>query len=109
MAKQHDLFEIQEGRRRAEEGMERSWTATSEEWRDVAWDTLIKLANSGKPFNSDDIKERIGPPDHPNAVGSLFSKASRRGIIEVVGMRPMRGAKAHARMTFLYIGIKGND
>ena len=86
--------------------MTRSWAATSEEWKDVAWDTLINLAKSGEPFNADDIKEQIGPPDHPNAVGSLFSTARRRGIIEIVGMRPMRGAKAHARMTFLYTGVK---
>jgi hypothetical protein len=99
-----DFSGVYEGRKLAEKGMSASWAASPEEWRATAWDMLLSLARSRRPFNADEIKARIGPPPRPGAVGALFSKARRRKVIEIVGMRPMAGARAHARTTFLYRG-----
>ena len=37
-------------------------------------------------------------------MGSLFSRAKRDGLIHIVGVRPMRNKRAHARVTFVYSG-----
>ena len=101
-----DFSGVQEGRRLAEEGMTSAWVATPEEWRADAWDIVCDLCRTGEPFNADEIKARLGDPPRPGAVGALFSKARKRGMIEVVGMRPMAGKRAHARTTFLYRGVE---
>jgi len=96
--------DIDEGERLAREGMDKAWAAEAEAWKCLAWETLVCLANTGQQFNADDIREKIGEPTRPNAMGSLFSKAKRQGLIHIVGFRPMRNKSAHARVTFVYSG-----
>lgn len=95
---------VSDGKKMAAVGMEKAWTAEGEEWKGLAWEVLIELASTGQGFNADDIREKLGEPARANAMGALFSKAKRRGIIHVVGFRPMRNRRAHARTTFVYAG-----
>jgi hypothetical protein len=57
-------------------------------WRERALKALHELADSGEPFTSDDLVERVGPPDadhEPNsrnsAIGAMFRNASCEGWI----------------------------
>ena len=61
-------------------------------WHAQAWDALHGLARSGIPFTSDDLLDRVGPPDdshEPNArnsaIGSMFRRAAAEGLITTEG------------------------
>ena len=105
-----DDMSTREGRELARQGMDRAWKKEASQWKEEAWQSLCELAKGGKHFNADDIREIVGEGNAPNSMGALFSKAKRRGMIEIVGFRPMRNKRAHARTTFVYAGTgRGTD
>ena len=74
------------------------------EWMDAAHRALRELAASGSEFNADQLREKIGDPVRPNAMGAVFLQAVRSKLIEEVGYRKMTRPIGHARRTFVYRG-----
>jgi hypothetical protein len=75
----------------------------NDEWRKVTARAIQFLAGRGQEFTADDVWaliEPLGVTTHePNAMGAMFNKARREGIIESDGMyRPSCRRNAHRRM-----------
>lgn len=104
-----DQLAINFARGLRDEGMERSAEAAAEEFREVGARIVAELAASGEPFNADDLRDRLEehgvPVDRPNAVGSLFMQASRRGLIQRVGYRQTVSPSQHAHTHPLWQGV----
>jgi hypothetical protein len=82
-----DLGPLFDGETLKRTGMERADNAEPVEWKDAADAAIAQLAASGVEFTADDIRAICGPPSRPNAVGSRFQAAARRGLIRMVGTR----------------------
>ena len=72
-------------------------------WRARALAAGIMLADTGQPFTSDDIIDRVGPPDPDhtanganNTVGSIFRQLANDGVIETDG-RVVRSRQPHRK------------
>lgn len=75
----------------AEYTIYRNWTAEAE-------DRLTDLIREGKPFTSDDLRERcVLEPHHHNAWGAFMSAARARGEIKPLGYVKPRRRQAHNR------------
>jgi hypothetical protein len=81
---------LKEGIRLKAEGQAAAESGASE-WSAQATEIIVELAEAGVHFTSEDITDRIGLPsgstgmNENNAVGSVFSKACRKGLIEWTG------------------------
>lgn len=63
-------------------GAKADWLADARE----EIETLARRTRtSGDTFTADDIRTRVGAPDHQNWPGIAFSSAHRQGIIEPAG------------------------
>ena len=78
-------------------------------WFSQAFDLLASptFQNRLDRFTGEDLRQEveihIGPPSHPNAVGSFIMQALKRGLIEKTGVYvPMKLKASHARMTPQY-------
>jgi hypothetical protein len=88
-----------------DEGTARVWENEVDEWKTLAWNALLLLADGGEPFTSEDVRAIAGDPTRPNAFGSLFYKAARRGIIRRTGMsRKASRPSMHATDLPFWIG-----
>lgn len=70
----------------------------AEHWKIVANEVLDELIEKGEEFTADDIADRVGiPADHPNAMGGLFSAASKQ--LRIVPVRTTKATRkeSHAR------------
>ena len=77
-------------------------------WNDEADQAILELARSGEEFTADQLIERVGMPEHRNAVGARLSAAARRGWIQRTGDRQADNrAEQHARRVSLWIGAGG--
>ena len=81
-------------------------------WSDLALQTIRDLANTGRPFTSEDVTERIGLPrggvatNRNNAVGAAMSGAARRGIIRKTGYRNATRPELHSAVVAVWIGAR---
>lgn len=66
-------------------------------WDVKATGAMIHFVNSVKKFTSEDIHERAGSPEIPNAMGALFLWASQNNLIKCVGFKKSSRKSAHAR------------
>jgi hypothetical protein len=77
MANQLNLFDIQEGLRRKEEGIRRVTLANSE-WLAVARSSAARYAEQYGSVTADDVRGMLYPqgyiPHHPNAWGAVFKE-----------------------------------
>ena len=71
-------------------------------WIDRGMQAIKDLGEGGYLFNADTVRERIGDPPTPAAMGALFNKATRRLMVKKVGEVAMLRATAHARRTAVY-------
>lgn len=79
-------------------------TSGTSAWK-ARWDDAItQLARMGDPFTADDVREIAGPPGHPNAAGSRFLQAARRGVIHRVGFRNSSRDVLHSHPLSLWEG-----
>lgn len=74
-----------DGPARRDEGTTRVWSHADEQWKANAWDAICALATLGDPFTSEQVRAIVGDPDKPNAMGALFLRASKAGIIHRTG------------------------
>jgi len=65
------------------------------EWADAAYDWIAGL-EAGTPLTADDVRSALGPS---SAVGSVFRKASRDGLIACIGMAESRAISRRAGLT----------
>lgn len=98
---QPDLItELEEARRRRDEGAEAA-SLGAHAWARMAGEqALADLARSGREFSSDDVHEAVGSPlgCGPGVIGSLFLMAARRGEIVHTGYVQSRRATSHGRV-----------
>lgn len=90
--------DLAEGREARDAGASLALSAV-DRWRVAAAEALDRLIARGQPFTSDDVADEVGVPEtHPNAMGGLFSAASKQGRIETVGYTQATRKSAHARV-----------
>lgn len=76
------------GEQLRDEGMERALRAAPADWKAVAWQAIVELANAGADFTSDAVWEKVGfSPPEPRALGPLLLRAQRAGMIRPSGER----------------------
>ena len=77
---------------------------TPEGWKHTA-DTVIRvLSLSGMIFTAETVRKWLPEPPNPNAMGSRFSAAIRKGWITKVGYTNAKRPSAHARALAQYKG-----
>lgn len=89
---------VDEGAARRDAGMQLSIDALQPAWRSVAEDVLDDLIESGLPFSSDDLRDRVNEPagtGSARALGAMFNARSRRGEIVQVGWTTSRQPQRH--------------
>jgi hypothetical protein len=74
------------------------------EWADVAWDELVDLARSGQHFSADDLLARTGSAPRPGAIGAVIRQASRRGLIEAIGIQTSKRVSRHNGLQRVWLG-----
>lgn len=77
-------------------GMASTLEAAGPEWAELAFAGIRSLANVGEPFTSETLRDLIGDPPRPNAVGAIFARAAKAGLIVKVGRRPAKRPSLHA-------------
>lgn len=87
---------MQLGEALRDQGMARVLMFTDDEWKLRAMQAIIELARGGEPFTSEDLRELVGDPPKPNAMGSIFNTAAMRKIITHVGWRKASRPGMHA-------------
>ena len=71
----------------------------------VALEELERLAAGDRvDFTADTLTARIGQPDSPNAIGAIFGKASRAGLIHCVGVRTSTRIARHGGIQRVWRG-----
>ena len=96
MTTQLDIFDDSWTAR--EDAIQRAEDHADEEWKRAAYDAVILTARLRPTFTADDVWERIGDSSthEPSALGPVFLRASRAGLIVKTGyMRPSRNARRH--------------
>lgn len=108
----HERRERAQSDRDRDAGMTAALDA-KQEWNGRAHLVLLRLALSGNPFTSEDITQAVGLPHggqgmhKNNAVGSLFSSASREGLIRPTGrILRTRNKASHSHMIIEWIGTE---
>lgn len=75
-------------------------------WRDHALLVIREFAASGNEWTADDLRARVGEPDHPNRLGAVILTARKAGIIEPTGVvRPSTTASRHASLVRVWRGV----
>lgn len=105
MTAQPEMFD-DDGRVRAEAGMQTAEHAVDTRWRLAAEVALARLAATGREFDADDLRDIVGPPlGAPSAIGAVFNHASKQKLITHVGWRTSRRPEAHARPLRTWRGV----
>lgn len=82
-----------------DEGIDHADHAADIRWKVHAERVLDDLIAEGKPFTSEDLRERTGEPlaTGPTIFGALIRNAMQRGAIEQAGWDLSRRPQAHRR------------
>jgi hypothetical protein len=102
-----DLFDYAESARRRDEGMDLV-AKNNPTFAYQYYHAILALPLGWVGNNEDIVRDWTGvQPKHPNAWGSCFGHAKRKGLLtELPDRRPNEGVKAHARRQNLYIRVK---
>jgi hypothetical protein len=89
----------------AYDGAERADANAEDPWRRAALSEIEALAASGCEFTADDVRAKVGEPDHSARWGGAFLSARRAGLIKPTGtVRPSATASRHASLVRVWIG-----
>ena len=77
---------------------------TPEAWKEQVDYIIRALSLSGQVFTAEDVRKWAGEPPRPNAFGSRFMKAIKRGWIQRIGYTNATRPDAHARALAQYRG-----
>jgi hypothetical protein len=87
-------------------GADRAANSVHTSWRLAAEAAIGRLAATGRVFDAEDVRDRVGgPPGHHNALGGVFIAAARRGQIRPVGYRASGRREAHRRPIREWVGV----
>lgn len=91
------LWDLEEGKRRRDEGMAQAAENASERYREEFGKVVRDFREQHRDFTSEDVTARVGMPDaHPNAVGAITrAMATRYGAVKVGRVKAQR-ANQHA-------------
>lgn len=98
---QPSLFDAPAAQLAAERGMEQAERNADAQWRWRVEQGIRQLARSGRVFSSDDVWELVGEPPsttHPNALGSVFNRLARQGVIRMVGYTNSQRVRSHRNL-----------
>jgi hypothetical protein len=98
-----DLFTALEKRDR---GMELASLAEPAEWMRAAEALIDEFVRAGHPFTADNVRARIGPPRHANAMGALFKRAVESGTLRRGPMVQSHRPTARGRWLPSYVGAR---
>ena len=79
------------------------------DWAQHADKAVKHLASTGKPFTTDDIRQRIPDgltPKHNNAWGGLLNAWRHRGLIRPIGYTMSRHQPRHGGLQRQWVGTK---
>ena len=101
------LADLEEGRRRRDDGVAAVRAATATGWRLHVDQAITDLAAAGVLFTAEDVRELAGDPlgSSPNALGGAIHAAARAGLIQAVGYRQATRPEAHARVLRVWQGV----
>lgn len=97
-----------EGAARRDQGMQLSLDALQPAWRSVAEDVLDDLIESGHPFTTDDLRDRVGDPTgtgSARALGGMIAGRYRKGQIRAVGFSTSRQPQRHGGLLRVWQGV----
>jgi len=78
--------------------------AEPDAWKAKADAAIRSLAASGAEFGAEEVRAIAGSPEHPNAFGSRFLQAAKRGLIRKVGYRNSSRPSLHAHPVAVWVG-----
>jgi hypothetical protein len=88
--------DIDEGRRRRDDGMRAALHSSDIGWKSAAESAIRELAATGLEFDAEDVRARVGViASSPQALGAFFNAARRAGTIEPVGYRTATRPERH--------------
>ncbi|MDX3006725.1 hypothetical protein PWY87_33975 [Kribbella solani] len=81
------------------DGADQANENAEDRWRNWALREIAILAENGWDFTSDDVRQVVGEPDHPNRWGGVFLAARRAGLILPTGeVRPSTTPSRHGAL-----------
>lgn len=92
---------IAEAHRRRDHGRDAALHAAHPYWRVYAEDAIERLARRGEPFTADDLHREAGDQlasASNSAIGGLFARAAKRGLIVHCGYTTSTRPEAHGRV-----------
>jgi hypothetical protein len=101
-----DLLDIIAAEDLRNTGMERASLAEPAEWTRAAERVIAEFVAAGRPFSSDNVRARIGPPLHKNAMGAVFKHAVESGKLRRDGMVQSKRVLARGRWIAQYRGVR---
>jgi len=102
------------GKAARDEGMHRAITHANqvvENWSERVFDAFKEylILTQKQPFQIEDFRawigDRIPPPPHNRAFGSIATKAIKAGLIERIGFAPVKNPKAHRANSAVWIRV----
>ncbi len=78
--------------------------ATEEEWQTLAWRFIENRARARQPFTADMLRDAVGAPSRPNALGATFTRAERAGLIRLDGYVPSIRASRRGGRVAIWVG-----
>jgi hypothetical protein len=75
---------------------------TPQSWRDSGLSVIMTLVANGNEITAEDVRQWIGEPPTPNAMGALFLTACRAGIVTRIGYRQATRPERHASVLGVY-------
>lgn len=67
-------------------------------WRRRVLDALSELQCRGGPWTAEELRQLVGPPTHPNALGATVRALCRRGVIRPAGASNATRPEARGRL-----------
>ena len=99
------LADVEEAQRRKADGQAQALHASDVRWRSAAERAIRDLAATGEPFDAETLRRHVEVlAASPNAVGAVFTKAHRDGVIRPHGYRTASRKQAHGRTLRTWIG-----
>jgi hypothetical protein len=77
-------------------------------YRDRIWRAITDLADTGLPFDADDIRERVGETpatESPNVIGALVNRAATRELIRFEGFTRSLRKVGHGNRLAVWRGV----
>jgi hypothetical protein len=75
-------------------------------WGEGALEALEQLAAHGLEFTADALLQLVGQPSSRGAVGGVFKKAAKAGLIHCVGVTTSQRISRHGGLQRIWVGVR---